>query len=329
MQITVDLIKHLPLFSKLNDEQIALSLSIFKVIEPDSPNYMIFEEGGIGDSLFLILKGKVEIQKVINAETGANKVLAILPEGALFGEMALLTGEPRSASAVLRGTNSVLLKVERDDFMKFMSTSPDIASLLLGSLVGSLSDRLRATSTEVVALYETGRIIGNSTNFNDIIAQILDRMVKDSHATAGFIMMWNHIVECFECQVGIPEMPPVKGLQIGSPLSRYFRELNLPATSEISEDFVGTSELGFQTPSVIYVPFKVYEEDPEHGYEKVRRVVGVAVLVSNKPNAFSLSQINLLRGISDQVSQAIANTKLMQENDSRRDFAQVYVSADL
>lgn len=328
MEITVDLIKHLPLFSKLNDEEIAASLQIFKLIEPDRPNYRIFEEGQVGDSLFLILKGQVEIQKVIDKEAGTSKILAILPSGSIFGEMALLTGETRSAAAVMRGVNGKLIKVERDDFMKFMSTNSHVASLLLGSLVGSLSDRLRATSNEVVTLYETGRIIGQSTNYNEIVTQILDRMIKATGASAGFVMMWNNIVECFECQCGLPEKPPVCALQAGSPLTNYWRNLDLPATPEMNEDFVGTQELGFGMADVIYVPLKVFEEDSSRGYERVKRVVGVAVLVSNTPKNFTLQKITLLRGIADQVSQAIANTKLMQENDSRRDFNQVYVSAD-
>ena len=113
MQISVDLIKSLPLFAKLSDEDIAESLHIFKLIEPEEPNYRIFEEGGVGDSLFLVLKGQVEIEKIIDAEKGTSKILATLPAGSFLGEMALLTGETRSASAILRGKDSKLIKVER------------------------------------------------------------------------------------------------------------------------------------------------------------------------------------------------------------------------
>ena len=329
MEITVDLIKHLPLFAKLSEDEIAASISTFKLIEPDTPNLRIFEEGDVGDSLYLILKGRVEIQKVIDAQAGTSKILAILPEGAFFGEMALLTGEKRSAAAVLRGANAALLKIERDDFMNFMSTSPQVASKLLGSLVGSLSNRLRDTSNEVVALYETGRIIGNSSNYNEIITQILDRMIKASGASAGFVMMWNNVVECFECQVGLPEKPPVTVLAPQSSLAIYWRNMSLPVTVDINEDFVDTTDLGFKMESTIYVPFKVFEEDQIQGNERVRKVVGVAVLVAPQPKVFSLQKITLLRGIADQVGQAIANTKLMQDNDSRRDYNQIYVSADL
>ena len=329
MQITVDLIKDLPLFAQISKEDIAESLHIFKLIEPDEPNYRIFEEGGVGDSLFLVLKGQVEIQKTIDAEKGTTKILATLPAGSFFGEMALLTGESRSASAILRGVNGKLIKVERNDFMEFMASTRRVASLLLGALVSSLSDRLRATSTEVVTLYETGRIIGKSTNFNDIVSQVLDRMIKVTNATAGFVMFWNDVVECFECKIALPEYPPVQVLPNNSMLSRYWLNLDIPVTQDTSQDFIAPTELGFNLPSVLYTPLIVKEEDSKQDYKIINRVAGVLVLVSPQPKAFPVQHINLSKSVADQVSQAVINSRLMMEIDARREHGLVYVTADI
>ena len=329
MQITVDLIKSLQLFSKLSKEDIAASLNIFKLVEPDEPNYVIFEEGDPGDSLFMIIKGQVEIIKHIDVEAGTNKILAVLPTGSFFGEMALLTGEPRSASAVMRGTDGKLIKIERKDFIDFMSSTPKVASQLLGCLVSSLSDRLRDTSTDVVTLYETGRIIGKTNNPNDIISQVLDRMMKVTKATAGFVMMWNEVVECFECTVGLPEMPPVTSLSAYSVLSRYWQNLDIPVTSTIADNFVDTRELGFNLPSVMYTPLIVNQQNSSFNNNPMKNVVGIAVLVSPVPNAFSLQHINLSKSVADQVSQAIVNSRLLMEKEARRQHEQVYVTADL
>jgi CRP-like cAMP-binding protein len=329
MQITVDLIKSLQLFSKLSKEDIAASLNIFKLVEPDEPNYVIFEEGDPGDSLFMIIKGQVEIIKHIDVEAGTNKILAVLPTGSFFGEMALLTGEPRSASAVIRGTDGKLIKIERKDFIDFMSSTPKVASQLLGCLVSSLSDRLRDTSTDVVTLYETGRIIGKTNNPNDIISQVLDRMMKVTKATAGFVMMWNEVVECFECTVGLPEMPPVTSLSAYSVLSRYWQNLDIPVTSTIADNFVDTRELGFNLPSVMYTPLIVNQQNSSFNNNQMKNVVGIAVLVSPVPNAFSLQHINLSKSVADQVSQAIVNSRLLMEKEARRQHEQVYVTADL
>ena len=328
MQITVDLIKSLHLFSKLSKEDIAASLNIFKLVEPEEPNYVIFEEGEPGDSLFMIIKGQVEIIKHIDAEAGTNKILAVLPAGSFFGEMALLTGETRSASAVMRGTDGKLIKIERNDFMNFMSSTPKVASQLLGCLVSSLSDRLRDTSTDVVTLYETGRIIGKTTNPNEIISQVLDRMMKVTNATAGFVMMWNDVVECFECSVGIPERPPVTNLSSYSLLARYWQNLDIPVTPTTADNFVDTRELGFNLPSVMYTPLIVNQQNSFYN-DRVKSVVGIAVLVSPVPNAFTLQHLNLSKSVADQVSQAIVNSRLLMEKEARRQHEQVYVTADI
>ncbi len=329
MQITVDLIKDLQLFSRLSYEDIEESLHIFKLIEPEEPNYCIFKEGDIGDSLYLILKGYVEIQKTIDAEAKTSKILAVLPTGSFFGEMALLTGESRSASAILRGTDGKLIKVERNDFMSFMASTPRVASLLLGSLVSSLSDRLRDTSTEVVTLYETGRIIGKSSDFNEIVSQVLDCMIKVTKSTAGFVMMWNDVVECFECKIALPEFPPITVLDKNSSLSQYWMSLDIPVTQSTTENFVEPNELGFNQPSVMYTPLIIKLDDSKQFVNNNRKVAGIAVLVTPKPNAYTLQQINLSRSVADQVSQAIVNSRLIMENEARREHGLVYVTADI
>jgi CRP-like cAMP-binding protein len=329
MHISVDTIKNLSLFSKLSDEVIAASLQIFKLVEPDEPNYRIFEEGDVGDSLYLILKGQVEIQKVIDSEAGTYKILAILTPGRFFGEMALLTGETRSAAAVLRGANGQLIKISRDDFIHFMSSTPKVASSILACLVNSLSDRLRASSNEVATLYETGRIIGTSKNYNEIVSEVLDRMIKVTKSTAGFVMMWNNIVECFECSIGLPEVPPITILHNNTALCRYWMNLDLPVTSNITDGFVDTEELGFKMPSVMYTPILAKKSKITDDENNNKEVIGVAVYVSTKPNAYSLDLINLSRSVTEQVSQAIINSRLIMENEAREQHELVYVTADL
>ena len=329
MQITVDLIKSLPLFSRLSKEDITASLNIFKLVEPNEPNYVIFEEDAPGDSLFMIIKGQVEIRKNIDVEAGTTKILAVLPTGSFFGEMALLTGETRSASAVMRGSNGLLIKIDRNDFISFMSSTPKVASSLLGCLVSSLSDRLRDTSTDVVTLFETGRIIGKNTDCNEIVSQVLDRMMKVTKATAGFVMMWNEVVEHFECNVGLPELPPVTVLKSDSVLAKYWQNLDIPVTPDTTDYFVDTSELGFNLPSVMYTPLIVNSQNSIHDNNRVKSVAGIAVLVSPVPKAFTLQHINLSKSVADQVSQAIVNTKLLMEKEARREYEQVYVTADI
>jgi len=66
-------------------------------------------EGAEGDSLFVIERGSVRVTKQDPEQEGKSVDLAVLEEGAFFGEMSLLTGEPRSATILAREHCGVLL----------------------------------------------------------------------------------------------------------------------------------------------------------------------------------------------------------------------------
>ena len=61
---------------------------------------MIFSEGANSNELYLLLKGTVEIDKDLESTDHKTKVLALLRPGSMFGEGALLSDKPRSASAL-------------------------------------------------------------------------------------------------------------------------------------------------------------------------------------------------------------------------------------
>jgi CRP/FNR family transcriptional regulator/CRP/FNR family cyclic AMP-dependent transcriptional regulator len=98
-----------------------------------------------GTNLFVIAKGTVKI--VINAEDGREHILGLLGETDFFGEMSLLDGEPRSASAVAREAATVL-SISRDDFQAVLRRNPDISLKILTTIC----QRLRHTDRHLEAL---------------------------------------------------------------------------------------------------------------------------------------------------------------------------------
>ena len=92
---------------------------------------VVFHQGDPGDTLHLIRAGRVKI--VLPAETGDEVVLAILGPGDCFGEMAVLDGEPRSASVVAMEQVETLA-LGRQDFRTFFRSSPETAERLVINL---------------------------------------------------------------------------------------------------------------------------------------------------------------------------------------------------
>lgn len=89
-----------------------------------------FRQGEKGESMFVILKGKVEIW--VEAEGISTKVIT-LTDGDFFGEMSLLENMPRSASA-LCVENSLVLEIKEDHFKQFIQMNPEITYNILKSL---------------------------------------------------------------------------------------------------------------------------------------------------------------------------------------------------
>ncbi len=84
---------------------------------------IVFRRGETGDALYLIVAGQVAIFAGDPAEGTETTLLARLTEGQSFGEMALLTGEPRTATAMAI-TDVELLKIAREHFDELLDRSP-------------------------------------------------------------------------------------------------------------------------------------------------------------------------------------------------------------
>ena len=83
----------------------------------------IFRQGEPGDALYLIVAGQVAVLANAPADDAEPALLARLAEGQSFGEMALLTGEPRTAT-VIALTKVELLKIAREHFDELLDCSP-------------------------------------------------------------------------------------------------------------------------------------------------------------------------------------------------------------
>jgi CRP/FNR family transcriptional regulator, cyclic AMP receptor protein len=115
---------------------------------------VIFHVGDPGDALFVIVSGDVKIS--LPSETGEEAILATLRPGAVFGELALLDGAPRSASATaLSATETVVLP--RDRFRDLIATEARVRDALLASIAGELR-RLTQHVEELHFLDITGRL---------------------------------------------------------------------------------------------------------------------------------------------------------------------------
>jgi CRP/FNR family transcriptional regulator, cyclic AMP receptor protein len=102
----------------------------------------IFAKGDPGSGLMGVLSGSVKI--TVPSADGRDVLLAIMHEGDIFGEIALLDGHPRTADATAM-TDCELMVIERRDFVPFLRSQPDLTL----QIVEMLCSRLRRTTEQV------------------------------------------------------------------------------------------------------------------------------------------------------------------------------------
>ena len=115
---------------------------------------VIFHLGDPGDALFIVVSGDVKIS--LPSDTGDEAILTTLGPGDMFGELALLDGAPRSATAAaLSLTETIVLP--RDRFRELIAAEAGVRDALLASVAGELR-RLTTHVEELHFLDITGRL---------------------------------------------------------------------------------------------------------------------------------------------------------------------------
>ncbi|MBI5509180.1 MAG: cyclic nucleotide-binding domain-containing protein [Deltaproteobacteria bacterium] len=132
----------IPLFSDLPKNAFIQLLEQMRM-RSTLPGEVVIREGDVDTSMFIISHGKVKITKT--SEKGSEVILAHLGDGTFFGEMALLSEAPRSAS-VIAAEETLLFEVSRDVLDQVVANFPSVKNILLKFYRQRLLSNLMATS---------------------------------------------------------------------------------------------------------------------------------------------------------------------------------------
>jgi len=133
----IELLKAIPLFESLETDDLSALANRLRESSVAS-GHTVFAQGDEGDAMYVIVDGAVDIV----AGSGKQKViLTSLFKQQYFGELSLLDGAPRSATAVA-SRDTQLLALDRDDFVEFIKNRPEAAL----SIMHEVGERIRATN---------------------------------------------------------------------------------------------------------------------------------------------------------------------------------------
>jgi len=149
MQDIINLLKKVPIFSSLSENELAELSAIVRECRFVTGDY-IFWEGDSPEWFYLVAEGKIKISKL--ASTGKETIIAFFGPGEMFGEAAVFENKPYPASAQAVSP-SRLLGIKRASLLEFLRKYPEIVLKITGILAGRLRDaqnRLRDLAGERV-----------------------------------------------------------------------------------------------------------------------------------------------------------------------------------
>lgn len=291
----------LPLFSDIPSETLASIAGMLKE-ERFAANKLVIKEGDPADFFYILRSGEMEVRKVINKETEKYKTLAILKEGDIFGEMAILGEEVRAADVVTI-KDSVLWRLDFKDFLNIMNADHKTGLHLLKAMTIILISRLKATSQELATLYEVGRIISSTRQLEDLTGMVLEQVMSDiKSAKAGLIAVWNRYNEEYDVHHSL-NLQKMHQIAANDPLIRELSaRMSTVMVNDISE-MPGLDERFYTGRSMLIAPM-IYNNT----------LIGLIALIHpSKKNAFTYSQMVLLSAVCNQFSSALKNLEKEQE----------------
>jgi uncharacterized membrane protein len=202
--MTLEALRSVPLFASLGDEA-AGGLRELLELEVRPAGSVLFRRGEQGGAMYLIEGGRVRIH--IKDDDGEEVTLAELAAGDFFGEMSILDGKPRSATATV-AEDARLAVLSRRHFHDFLRRSPEVAL----SMLAAIAERLRQTDEML-----RQRVTRNLNEVEEEQQTFADRAAdavtefggswKFIAATVAFIVFWVVYNTTLRHDLGIDPFP--------------------------------------------------------------------------------------------------------------------------
>ncbi len=155
----LDFFKKVRLFNDLNEEQIIKLLQVMEVVR-FAPNEYVMREGTVGDRMFILLKGKVEISKslilpewlpVYNKQ---EKSLLYFSDKdyPFFGEMVMLGDTTKRSASIVTKSECVMASITRTAFESVAEQDNELGKRVYRNMACELADRLRKANRDILKL---------------------------------------------------------------------------------------------------------------------------------------------------------------------------------
>lgn len=132
------ILKKIPLFAGLDENSHKEIINRIMLMYYPA-DYQLFKEGDPGTALYILKKGKVSIYHDPKEEGDLPQKVAEINEGGFLGEMALVSEQPRNASAKTLSESEVFI-LSKEDFKRLLATNTVLAEQISATVIDRLKE---------------------------------------------------------------------------------------------------------------------------------------------------------------------------------------------
>lgn len=194
-----------PFFKKVSNDQLSDLLKSSEVLTYPRPA-LVFDEGADSDGIYLIIKGQVAFRKRL--PTGHRLTVSLSEAGGYFGEIGVLTREPRSLSAEAQ-ERTELVRIPRTAMLLYLNEMPGPVESLLQSVIRHLHQTTRHYVEDMVH-QEKMAVVGTMMNtiIHDFknpfcLISLSAQLLRQRHADEQSMRLCKNIEDQVERMVGM------------------------------------------------------------------------------------------------------------------------------
>ena len=173
------ILTRIPLFVGLSPESLAILTPFFEK-ETYPEGALILREGDFGDSMYLIVAGRVKVTRY--GEDDKEIAISKLETGSYFGEVALIDNQPRTAS-VYALEETIVLRLRKRDFEKMLLKDKNLAISFYRNILKETIRRMRDTASSLTSSINV--LDRQSLRLDQINADLSDAKNIQDHFISG------------------------------------------------------------------------------------------------------------------------------------------------
>jgi len=155
-----DRLSAVDIFAPLSTDELR-QLAKATVVHVFAPGETLIRAGDEGSSMFVVHNGRVAVQV---SERGVSRTVASLTDGDFFGEMALFTGEPRTANVVAVAETEVF-EIGHAAMKHLFETNPDLAESISWTITERQADLAKGPEASPPSIAETAGVLSSIKRF--------------------------------------------------------------------------------------------------------------------------------------------------------------------